>query len=720
MKKILAFSFMFLALAACKKEGGSSESGPDAGAQYVLEGTVNTPGFTWATNSSVGLYSATAGVKIVNKECLIEGWADTNAKDEEGNPLPYTPSPYDGKATGRFTTPPISLVAGKNDFVAYTPYNPDLVYLNNIIYALEVGQKQVQPTPNVASSCFAFGEFSGTPGDEVFSFSLDPVTALVKIVVSSTEFAGMNISQVELVDLGGNATIGGAFNVNTKTKKFQKLETFSKVMVSVSNPIALEVGESQSFYLQALPGDYSANNMWAVVYFESDTKNVTIPVHLSDVVLEAGQTKEIKLESLTLASNTLPWYCPVETRKLPGLGYCYGEANTYLIQCKDGNTWKGATYSADPDIPNEVTIDFRARGNFSNAVNPTGATFEWYKNGSEVYVPVISGTTTTYESEIDPKAFTITPNSGNFTVTVRNYGAYAGAPILVMKKNGKVLWAWSFWNISADGTKLEAIDAGPGQLANMDIGQNTTQFEKWSANKWSSPSQTPSEGSDVIYRFVHRYQWGRFTPVFWSFWPTVEWYSTPANVPVVEGPLYLNEAISKPGLVLKREKGTDNRMVDWANENDRYGDLWGGGLKESTREEVGNKTIYDPCPKGWRVPDPLVFDYIAKQNATINSAYDGAVICKMANAGDNSFIMNGYYEDYIADTNPPRIATMGAPKEGKQTSQGLLWSNWVGWHQGIQPAVLSYGSDIEKNVTTSTRNRAVAASVRCQKDDKNR
>lgn len=714
---------MLLALAACKKEGGSSESGPNPEAQYILEGTVNTPGFTWETNSSVGLYSATAGVKIVNKECLIEGWADTNAKDEEGNPLPYTPSPYEGKATGRFTTPPVSLASGKNDFVAYTPYNPELVYLNNIIYALEVGQNQVQPTPDVASSCFSFGEFSGTPGEEAFHFSLDPVTALVKIAVSSTEFAGMNVTKVELVDLGGRAEIGGAFNVNTKTRKFQKLETFSKVMVSVTNPAPLEVGQPQNFYLQALPGDYSTNNMWAVVYFESQTKTVTIPVSLSGVVLEAGQTKEINLANITMDTNQLRWYCPVETRKLPGLGYCYGEANTYLIQCKNGSTWKGATYSANADIPDEVTIDFRARGNFSNAVNPTGATFEWYTNGSETYIPVVSGSTTTYDDGgINPKAFTITEDPDNYQVKVKNWGAYAGAPILVMKKGGRILWAWSFWNISADGTKLEAISAGPGSLANMDIGQNTTQFEQWSANKWSSPSQSPSEGPDVIYRFVHRYQWGRFTPVFWSFWPTVEWYSTPAAVPVVEGPLYLNEAISKPvGLVLKREKGTENRMTDWANENDRYGDLWGGGLKASTREEEGNKTIYDPCPKGWRVPDPLVFDYIAQQNATINSTYDGAVICKMANAGNNSFIMNGYYEDYIADTNPPRIATMGAPKSGKQTSMGILWSNWVGWHQGVQPLLLSYGTDIEPNrVTTSTRNRAIAASVRCQKDERNR
>ena len=172
------------------------------------------------------------------------------------------------------------------------------------------------------------------------------------------------------------------------------------------------------------------------------------------------------------------------------------------------------------------------------------------------------------------------------------------------------------------------------------------------------------------------------------------------------------------GLILQNGKGADYRIKDWSNENDRFGDLWGGGLNAASREEPGNKTIYDPCPKGWRVPDALVFDYIAEGKGTMDNTLAGAVLCRFDNAGENYFVMNGYFEDYIATNG--RVATMGMPRAGKQTSQGVLWSNWVGWHNGVQPAMLSYGTNEENNVKVNTRNRAISAAVRCQKDDNNR
>ncbi len=713
MKKVFYIGILGLLLTAVacdKEEKGSGYPTPKSGATYVLEGTVNTPGFTWATNSAIGLYSATDGVKAVNKECRIDGWANVNAKDEEGNPIPYEPSPYDGQATGKFSTPALDLIAGPNKFIAYTPYDPELVYLNNIIYALEVGQNQVQPTADVASSCFAFGEFSGIPGkDKTFKFSLDPITALVKIAITSSELAGMGVYKVEFADLGGNAELGGGFNVNTSTKEFNKLETFSKVTVSVTNPTPIESGKTQNFFVQALPGDYSSSDMWVVIYLADDDKNVTIPVKLSNVVLEAGQTKEIKLDDLSAATNTLKWYNPVETRKQAALGYCYGDANTYLIQCKSGETYVGATYAANADIPDEVEIDFRARGNFSNAIDPTGAEFEWFQNAGTTYLPQ----TANYKAVTNSGAFTFTVDAENYKVKVKNTGAFAGAPILVMKKDGKALWAWSFWNISADGTKLEAIQAGAYKLANMDIGQNTTQFQIWSDN-----GMTNSTNPDVIYRFSYCYQWGRFTPVFWSSWPTnAIGTGTTGNVPVTVGPLSFQDAlINNVGLILKSEKGT--RISDWADDNSRYGDLWGGGLKAETRADEGTKSIYDPCPKGWRVPDVRVFDYLAESPATVSNAIPGAVICSIPNAGTNPFIVQGYYEDYVATNG--RVATMGGPNAGKQTSQGLLWSNWVGWHNGVQPVVLEYGTQVTGNIKATTRNRGTAARVRCQKDDKNR
>lgn len=71
MKKYLILSAALFAVIACEKDKAPSYPVPEAGTSYVLEGTVNTEGFTWKTNSVVGLYSAQSDLRILNKECKI-------------------------------------------------------------------------------------------------------------------------------------------------------------------------------------------------------------------------------------------------------------------------------------------------------------------------------------------------------------------------------------------------------------------------------------------------------------------------------------------------------------------------------------------------------------------------------------------------------------------------------------------------------------------------
>ena len=120
MKNYLILPAALLVLVACNKETVESYPIPEAGTAYVLEGTVNTEGFTWKTNSAVGLYSAQSNLRILNKECKIVGWADTTPKidpDTGENLNNYTPSEYEGKAVALFNTPGLDLVQGENKFM---------------------------------------------------------------------------------------------------------------------------------------------------------------------------------------------------------------------------------------------------------------------------------------------------------------------------------------------------------------------------------------------------------------------------------------------------------------------------------------------------------------------------------------------------------------------------------------------------------------------------
>jgi len=730
MKRYFVLFAIGLCLLACKKDepngpGKQDYPEPVAGTAYVLEGTVNTPGFTWSTNSSVGLYSAMTEVKASNLECKIEGWADTGLMQEDPEtgkmvPVPYTPSQYDGQAVAPFNTPALDLVKGENSFLVYTPYDPTLKYVAGVIYGLEIAEDQTQPKPDVAGAGFAFGTCKGIPGvDEKFSFSLNPVSAVAKVKVSSAEFADYGVKKVILWDETGAAKLGGGFNVNIESNEFQTLTSYSRVSTTVSAPATLGTKE-QSVYVNILPGTY--NDLYVIVELTGEKGNVTIPIKKSGLSFTGGQTTEIVVSDLKSSDNSIDWYCPVETRMQSGLGYAYGDANTYLIQCKSGSTWHGATYKANADIPDEVTIDYRARGSFFEVEAPVDVTFEWFENNGTVYT---SRTAQYEESEIDPTKLTFTQNAAEYKVTVKNTGAYAGAPILVMKKGERILWAWSFWNIAADGTTLGTVNVGGKKLANMDIGQPTTQYSQWIKNSAYNNfgKETQSKvAPDVIYRFNYYYQFGRPIPVFWTTYWTFTWdaisphYTGTGNCPAIEGPIDFATANAHPvGMVLAWPDPTD--MPSWCSDG-RRGDLWGGNV-HADEEAEGQKSIYDPCPKGWRVPDPSTMK--ALKDAADNATYENTTGIVGFYLDGSLFHTNGYGNGKTAGNG--RLASMGMGQQGTTgaASHGMLWSNYIGGYNLNQPVSFYWRNESNKSGNRVGKyNSSVAASVRCQVDESNR
>ncbi len=719
MKRNLLFIVLALSAVACDKtpeEKGYPE--PEANVPYLLEGTVATEGFAWKTGSAVGLYSAMDEIKIINKECRIVGWANTAPViDEETgeNINDYTPSEYEGKPVARFNTPALDLVAGENKFMVYSPYNADLVYSRGTIYGLDIDDRQVQAAPNVAADCFALGMVTGIPGvDEAFKFELNPVTAVAQVTISSDELAGYAPKRVSIYD-DNNTPMAGGFNLNPETLEITPTgQPLNRVSVTVTNPGKLSDVKQQNIYMNILPVDFTGKEIWVIVELQKeDGSTLTIPAKKSGLVFKAGQTTRIDLKDLSVSMNAAgEWYAATETRYLPGPGVAYGEANTYLIQCKNGSTYNGAAYIPDPDIPDEIKIDIRARGNFYNATDPRGATFEWATtmNGT-----VYTCRTTGYESSaVDPTGYEFSYD-GNYTVTVKNVSAYAGSPILLMKKDGRILWAWTFWNIAADGTSMKSVPTAGYELAPMDIGQATTQFDKWIANKSGA-------NPDVVYRTTNLYQWGRYMPVFWTSYWTITGGHDGANavtneqcLAVLSTPLSYDEAMANPvGIIYSPEDNTD--QANWCSEDVTkfWGSVTGNGEKE------GIKSIYDPCPKGWRVPDLTVFSAIAESCPSngVGYSYLDTAGYPGIKIGDNNFICAGYLNGKTSANG--RVANMGGANTGNVSgsSHGMLWCNVAGATQGQS---LYFRTSPSKTApVVSTRNKSCSAPVRCMVDKDNR
>ena len=523
-------------------------------------------------------------------------------------------------------------------------------------------------------------------------------TAIVKVSVSAgSALQGATVSKVIIRSIG---------TVLSGTDK-------DYVQVSLATPVVLS-GELQDIWAVSAPCDATGKEVDIALVITKDDETYTLPVGFAGTSIQANKVSYFPLSGITDA-DCVGWYEPHDARLMPVVGYGYGAANCYLIQYK-GATYNGATLSPDANIPASVDIDFRARGDFLKVDKPEGVTFEWVKKlgTSTIYNIQTGGYTACNEN-----SFSIAPNASAYTVKITNTGAYAGAPILSMKKDGKVIWAWTLWNVSADGTRLGSTDVAAGEktykLANMDIGQNTTQFETWVANK------NTNGNPDVIFRTNLYYQWGRPTPIYWSSWPTNNFTTASGfNISLVQGPVSVEEALSYPGMSILTSEGyesgktTSNEMKNWHSEN--YGALWGGNMKSNQTAE-GEKSIYDPCPKGWRVADPAVYNAMAGTITAVKTTA-GAYYTYSSLSPDNHLSIPGRYVDKLATNG--RIATEGMANSGTSATQGTRWTNFAGGNGGVQARAYLQDGNTVSNCRTATYNKACAMSVRCIVDEENR
>ena len=205
-------------------------------------------------------------------------------------------------------------------------------------------------------------------------------------------------------------------------------------------------------------------------------------------------------------------------------------------------------------------------------------------------------------------------------------------------------------------------------------------------------------------------------PHFWTGYPSIDpgdgsgsngnnlnmpWYKT-------ETAVTLAEAIARPVGFIAAPYPT--KLTTWCSED--ITQLWGAN---------GVKSVYDPCPKGWKVPASDVYKYM-KENGSLtyysdtstNYEYFGApgllygseIVCVAA----------GYHQGYVADNG--RLQPQGTQVYllGK-SGYGGAWTN--SFYNG-NPVRLCTGTSARKQFDTSSNNSTLSVNLRCQKDADNR
>ena len=158
-------------------------------------------------------------------------------------------------------------------------------------------------------------------------------------------------------------------------------------------------------------------------------------------------------------------------------------------------------------------------------------------------------------------------------VYFKTNAAFREGNVLLAAKNssGTILWSWHIW--MTDQPEEQVYYRNAGTMMDRNLG---------------ATSATPGD----VGALGLMYQWGRKDPFMGSssISSIVEAKST-ISFPTVQAATYtvgtIEYAIKNPTTLIR-----GNNSNEWLYDEDDFDGLW-----------ASQKTMYDPCPAGWRVPD---------------------------------------------------------------------------------------------------------------------
>lgn len=243
------------------------------------------------------------------------------------------------------------------------------------------------------------------------------------------------------------------------------------------------------------------------------------------------------------------------------------------INIDDLDPWCGPSPSTG--IPSSTTA------NCYIVSNPGSYSFPTVKGGSTETVGTVVYADVLWESfgtDVRPSVgdliSSVSYSSGKISYTVASPFKEGNAVIAARDASGTILWSWHIW--LTDQPLAQVYYNNAGTMMDRNLG---------------ATSATPGD----VGALGLLYQWGRKDPFLGSSSissntlakSTITW---PASVPSSSSKGTIDYATSHPTTFITYNDGN----YDWC--------FSGSSATDDTRWQSG-KTIYDPCPVGWRVPD---------------------------------------------------------------------------------------------------------------------
>ena len=257
------------------------------------------------------------------------------------------------------------------------------------------------------------------------------------------------------------------------------------------------------------------------------------------------------------------------------------------------------------------------------------------------------------------------------TFTIKKENLQNGnAIVAVTNTDGKVMWSWHLWFTPKSSLKTIPFTS-VGSTYNFMTDNLGWKYTKWTGGlkrevvvkieqqaetgekKTATITLKQAAGNNVREGYGNLYQWGRKDPLPGTdtFYPNTGYkfndgytivgdqvadYTNPANVQRMEKRT-IGLSIREPGIMLPKVGGG---KLSWTNH--QYINLWSADNDKMYESETpiknGIKTIYDPSPVGFKVPDAYAFKDLSKGVAVWENGYT----LKVDNDKDIYFQAGGY------------------------------------------------------------------------------
>ena len=231
------------------------------------------------------------------------------------------------------------------------------------------------------------------------------------------------------------------------------------------------------------------------------------------------------------------------------------------------------------------------------------------------------------------------------TICFRTGSSYGNALIGLFDAAGRCIWSWHIWHTNYDPSVTAQTCASGYTFMDRNLGAITTSV------------------SDPSLRGLY-YQWGRSAPFLH---PSSVTSTVPATFTSAAGyEYYVHDPLLDGGSVSMTPAralaepwaywsglyaGDSNDIDDWVTPQNP--NLWGNASRSGSYSTSSSKSIYDPCPPGWRVPAPAAFEQasFSRTGTSRNNVY----YLRSRTGTSVTYPMGGYFTGHAFRDNGTRV-----------------------------------------------------------------